>query len=188
MVSDSGTSLEVARHWGFEVLQVSVQSQLDLSTVADVSLPDDVTIDTSDGLLFDDEAAVEKMLDASQTNPERDQNGPMTLAYLRSMVTEDSESRPLGLVLRVAGEPAGICYGLLNGVEAHVFYTGIDPAYRGRGLAVLAKQAFHREAARRGARVATTENEQHNTGIRHVNELLGYRIRLEEYWLARPVG
>ena len=49
-------------------------------------------------------------------------------------------------------------------------------------------EAFHREAARNGARIATTENEQHNTGIRHVNETLGYRTRLEEYWLARPVG
>lgn len=188
VVSDSGTSLEVARHWGFEVLQVSIQSRLDLATVPEAPLPDDVTLEVSGALRFDDEPAVEKMLDASQTNPERAQNGPMTLSYLRGMTTELSETRPLGLLLRVAGEPAAICYGLLNGAEVHVFYTGVDPAYRGRGLAVLAKQALHREARRAGARAATTENEQHNTGIRHVNEQLGYRTCLEQYWLARPVS
>ncbi|HEU4811022.1 MAG TPA: GNAT family N-acetyltransferase [Nocardioides sp.] len=188
MVSDSGTPLAVAQHWGFGVQQVSIQSRLDLSGIPAVALPADVTLETNHRLAFDDEPVVEAMLDASQTNPERERTGPMTLSQLRGMVSEESETRPLGVLVRVAGEPAGICYGLINGVEAHVFYTGVDPTYRGRGLAGLVKHGFHRAAAGAGARIATTENEQHNTGIRHVNEALGYRTRLEEIWLVRPVG
>lgn len=36
------------------------------------------------------------------------------------------------------------------------------------------KQEIHRRAHDAGARSCATDNEEHNSGIRHVNEALGY--------------
>ena len=63
-----------------------------------------------------------------------------------------------------------------------VGYTGVDPAFRGRGLGRLAKQHLHHQAAALGVRRMFTDNEENNHGIRRVNAALGYR---PEYGLYR---
>jgi GNAT superfamily N-acetyltransferase len=71
---DEPRALEVAQHWGFEILQHSISSRLPLpSPVPERALPDDVTVEASTSLEFPDQDAFDAMLDASQTNPERDQ-------------------------------------------------------------------------------------------------------------------
>jgi GNAT superfamily N-acetyltransferase len=178
-------TLAVAKHWGYQVVQRSITSQLDLVDLAPVELPQGVTVESSPRLAFDDEAAVEAMYDASQTNPEREHAGPSTLAALRSFASAEGAERPLAVVLRDHGRPVALSYGLAHGDIAQVVYTGVDPAFRGRALGALAKACLHAEAAAAGATFVVTNNEEHNAGIRHVNERLGYRRTSGVYWLRK---
>ncbi|MEU7756202.1 GNAT family N-acetyltransferase [Micromonospora sp. NPDC049101] len=54
-------------------------------------------------------------------------------------------------------------------------YTGSVPAYRGRGLARLAKTAALHRAAANGVRVAYTSNDEANAPMLAINARLGYR-------------
>lgn len=78
--ADDHRSVGVAGHWGFTRTEVSVTSRLRLDDPPRPVPPPDVGVDLSPGLEFGDEDAVETMLDVSQTNPERDHAGPLTLA------------------------------------------------------------------------------------------------------------
>ena len=177
-------SLAVAKHWGFGVLQHSISSELHLPAPPSRPVPDDVTFEHTSTLEFDDEGAVDAMLVASQTNPEA-ASFLMDRAVLLGFMA-DGEN-PLGVVLRVDGRPAAICWGSSMGEKAHIAYTGVDPAYRGRGLGYLVKQEMHQLAYDAGALRCGTDNEEHNAGIRHVNEALGYTKVSGSYWLQKPL-
>ena len=95
----------------------------------------------------------------------------------------------IGALARVAGQPAAITHGSVAGDTLHLTYTGVDPAYRGRGLAKLVKKYAHRWARHVGAIVSMTDNEHDNTGIRHVNASLGYQRAYGVYSLVQhPTG
>lgn len=183
--ADDAHTLAVLDHWGWRTLQTSVTSELPLDDLPDLLLPPEVSVEVSNGLTFADEPAVEAMLEASQTNPERAHNGPMTLAQLRGWLSPGGSDTPLGLVLRVDGRPAAISFGIIGGDLVQLVYTGVDPTFRGRGLARLLKQAAHAAAREAGANVAVTNNEEGNTGIRHVNEQLGYRRTSAMVWVRQ---
>ncbi len=183
ILDSDARALEVADHWGYQVTQHSVTVGLSLVGVPAPTLPEGVTADVSPGLVFADEAAVEAMHDASQTNPEREHHGSATLATLRGYAGRGVT--PVGVVLRDAGRPVAISYAVVAGAEAQVVYTGVEPGSRGRGLAALAKQVLHVEAARVGATTALTDNEDGNAGIRRVNELLGYARVTGRVWVRK---
>lgn len=183
---DDPASGEVADHWGYHRLQLSISSIVDVGDATDPVLPDGVTVETTDHVDLPDTAAVDRMLDVSQTNPERLAGG--SVVTLADLAQQQEGDRLLLGVLRVAGEPAAICAAMhdSSGV-GYVGYTGVHPAHRGRGLGSLVKRAVHAEARRRGVRHLATDNEQHNAGIRHVNEQLGYRVQFGTWRWARPV-
>jgi hypothetical protein len=87
-------SMEVALHWGFERKQRSITSACALDDVVSFEPPHGVTAEVCDELTFDDEAAVEAMLRASQTNPEADLGLVLTLPGLRE--TQRPDSGPSG--------------------------------------------------------------------------------------------
>ncbi len=182
---DDPRALAVARHWGFGVLQHSISSRVTLpSPVPDRATPDDVTVESTTSLEFPDQESFDSMLDASQTNPERDQFA-LDRATLTEFITE--RERPLGVLLRVGGRPAAVSWGSVIGEEAHLAYTGVDPAFRGRGLGYVVKQEIHRLAYDAGARTCDTSNEANNSGIRHVNAVLGYQKVSGSHWLKKPL-
>lgn len=162
-------ALAVVTHWGYRQYQHAVNYRLDLVDLPAPDLPADVTIDDVPRLDVPDAEAVDAMLLASQTNPEE----PSDLAEHRRLA--DGFEVPTGHVLRVDGRPAGLCQGEVSDGVLQLIYTGIDPAHRGRGLARLLKQHAHLYGAALGATTCDTNNEAANTGIRHVNESLGYR-------------
>jgi hypothetical protein len=49
----------------------------------------------------------------------------------------------------------------------------------------MVKQHVHTLAVGAGATVCFTDNEEHNLGIRHVNDALGYQKQYGRYWLRR---
>lgn len=63
--------------------------------------------------------------------------------------------------------------------------TGTMPAYRGRGLARLAKLATIRWAKEQGLEAILTGNAEANVGMLHLNESLGYRPVLTETHYVR---
>lgn len=176
---DCDDALPAVRRWGFEPEQLSIRSVLDLTGLTPTLAPADVTFEESPDLTFSDQDAVEQMLRVSQTNPEARRGSVRTLAQLASGM--GSGDAPIGLLARVDGVPAALCVGLVADGVFHVFYTGVDPGFRGRGLAVLAKGRAHAVAAAAGARQASTENEENNHGIRRVNAELGYVRQVGSY-------
>ncbi|WP_300388120.1 GNAT family N-acetyltransferase [uncultured Nocardioides sp.] len=181
---DCDDALPAVRRWGFEPEQLSIRSVLDLTDLRPQPAPDGVTFEESPDLRFADQDCVEEMLRVSQTNPEAKRGSVRTLAQLASGM--GSGDAAIGLLARVDGAPAALCVGLVADGVFHVFYTGVDPRFRGRGLAVAVKGTAHAVAAAAGARQASTENEEHNHGIRRVNAELGYvrqvgshRVRLD---------
>lgn len=180
---DDPVALDVARHWGYQVRQHTITSQLDLEGARFPEPADGVSLVACDDLAFDDDAEVEAMLLASQTNPEAELGLVGTLDGFRAGV--GSDQRLVAALARKHGRPAAISVAIVDGDEMHVFYTGVDPALRGHDLGRLTKQFLHAHAARLGVRTAITDNEFHNVGIRHVNEQLGYVHRRGSYMMTR---
>ena len=174
--------MAVARHWGFEPVQLSITSRLLLVDVAPADPPDGVTLEVADDLAFADEDAVEAMFAASQTNPEATNSHLMTIPGIRQYVFPGE--RGIATVARVGGVPAAICFAIVadGGDEGSVAYTGVDPRFRGRGLGRLVKQDVHHRAYTSGIRRLGTDNEEHNAGIRRLNAEMGF---VEEYGVYR---
>lgn len=114
------------------------------------------------------------MLVDSQTNPEAEEGFVATLGDLRE--TAGKSQRPLAAVARLDRAPAAIIVGEIVDSTLSIAYTGVGRAFRGQNLALVLKQYGHRLAADAGATVSRTMNEEANTGIRHLNAKLGYRV------------
>ena len=179
-------SLAIARGWGFEIEKHGIESSLELGDAASLSpsvLPPSVTLHEVPDLRFTDADAVERMLRASQTNPEAAIGFVMTLEGFGSMLAAGEQ--PVCVVARVEGVPAGITFGGVQSGVLSIAYSGVDPAYRGRGIMRVVKERAHVVAARLGATVSLTTNEEHNAGIRRVNADLGYVVRSGTYRMVQ---
>lgn len=183
VIAEDEVSVAVARGWGYEVQQLSITSACDLTSAAPPVPMAGCSFEVCDDLVFDDEEAVEAMLLASQTNPEFELGMVSSLASLRKAPAGGQSS--VAALARVDGRPAAISCAIVDGDEMHVFYTGVDPALRGRALGRATKQLLHAHARDLGIRTAYTDNEEHNAGIRHVNDQLGYVRRYGSYMMAR---
>ncbi len=75
----------------------------------------------------------------------------------------------------VDGEVAAFSLVKRDGDRMWSDYTGTIPAYRGRGLARLAKTVALHRAAANGVRVAYTSNDEANGPMLAINARLGYR-------------
>lgn len=185
VVDTEPRSLEVARAWGFEVEELSITSALELRDLPDPSPPPGVTLEACPDLRFPDQAAVEGMVRASQTNPEALAGQLLDCHQLRSAI--QGADAAVAVLARVGGTPAGIVTGVVVNGFFFVGYTGVDPRFRGRGLARLLKQRAHLDAAAAGARTSRTDNEENNHGIRRVNRELGYEVSYGTFRLRKPL-
>jgi GNAT superfamily N-acetyltransferase len=168
------TAMAVARHWGYESVQLSITSRVELEATLEPEPPPGVTLEAADGLTVDDQDALDELIAASQTNPETVNNHRLTRGEMLHWVFPGE--RAVVSLARVDGQPAAFCFGIVSetAAEGGVGFTGVDPRFRGRGLGRLVKQHVHHRAAELGIRVLVTDNEQHNQGIRRLNAELGY--------------
>lgn len=79
------------------------------------------------------------------------------------------------IAAEVDGEVAAFSLVKRDGDRMWSDYTGTVPAYRGRGLARLAKTAALHRAAAGGVRIAYTSNDEANAPMLAINARLGYR-------------
>ena len=81
------------------------------------------------------------------------------------------------LFIAAAGEPWVGLTGLIvpKGRPAYTFLTGVERAYRGRGIALALKLASIAYAQARGVAAMRTTNDTLNTAILALNDRLGYR-------------
>lgn len=186
VLDEDHASVAVARHWGFEHKQTSVTSACVLDEVAiPFDRPAGVTFDVCDELRFEDDAAVEAMLRASQTNPEAELGLILTVRGLRGAAAPGQ--RAVAVLARMAGRPAAISFALADGDQMHLLYTGVHPSLRGRALGRATKAVLHAHGYALGVRLALTDNDEENAGIRHVNDQLGYTPHSAWRWMMRPV-
>jgi GNAT superfamily N-acetyltransferase len=183
---DDERTLAVARHWGFEIDKHGIESSLDLREVESKvpsPLAPGVTLHEVPDLQFADADAVERMLRASQTNPEAALGFVMSLEAFGSMLSDDEV--PVCVIARVDGSPAGITFGGVSSGALSIAYSGVDPAFRGRGIMRAVKERAHLAAARLGATVSNTTNDEQNVGIRRINADLGYVVRSGVYRMVQ---
>lgn len=183
---DDERSLSIARSWDLEILQHSITSRLDLEGATAPDPPPGIALEACGDLRFDDAEAVQACLTVSQTNPEAETGLDVDLAMLLGFV--GTNETPIGSLARLDGRPVALTHGGVADSQLFLSYTGVDPAFRGRGLAKLVKQHAHVQARAAGAVSVLTENEEHNAGIRHVNATLGYQRTFGTYWLRQQLG
>ncbi|MBF5032031.1 MULTISPECIES: GNAT family N-acetyltransferase [unclassified Micromonospora] len=92
--------------------------------------------------------------------------------------------REASTLAEVDGELVALSLVKRDGDRMWSDFTGTLPAYRGRGLARLTKQAALHAAAARGVRTAYTSNDEANAPMLAVNERLGYRA-VDSQWSCR---
>lgn len=96
--------------------------------------------------------------------------------------------REASTVAEVDGTPTAISLVIRDGDRMWSGYTGTVPAYRGRGLARLAKQAALHRAAESGIRIAYTSNDEANAPMLAVNARLGYRPVASQWSCLRELN
>ncbi|ATO16221.1 GNAT family N-acetyltransferase [Micromonospora sp. WMMA2032] len=92
--------------------------------------------------------------------------------------------RESSTVAEVDGELVALSLVKRDGDRMWSDFTGTLPAYRGRGLARLTKQAALHVAAARGVRTAYTSNDEANAPMLAINARLGYRP-VDSQWSCR---
>lgn len=107
-----------------------------------------------------------------------------SFADWHAWVFEHSEYRPEGIILALDGEQlVGVTVCRPEGGEGawYTHYTGVDSAYRGRGLAMALKLASIAVAKAAGAPRMRTNNDSQNGPMLAVNRRLGYQPEAG-YW------
>jgi GNAT superfamily N-acetyltransferase len=184
---DDARSLSVAGHWGFTVAAHPIQSEYPLPGAAvPPSPPEGVPVDDCSNLQFTDRDEVDAMIIASDTSPEGRAGMRMDLEMLSAAA--DTTPTPCGVLARVRGVPAGICFGAIEDRALKITYTGVQPRFRGRGLGRLLKEVAHTQARDKGADRSVTFNDASNTAIRRINAGLGYVVQFGYFRVSRALA
>jgi GNAT superfamily N-acetyltransferase len=167
----------VAANFGFVETHASSTSAVDPRTVEPLPVPPGVTL-RSFGEIDDPRAIFELDLEVSRDVPGDENFDSMTLeqwaAHFWHTVFADDDA---SLAAYVDGELAAVTMLRIDrpSHRAQNNLTGTRRAYRGRGLARLLKTHSLHRAARAGATIAFTDNDETNAAMLAVNRGLGYR-------------
>jgi GNAT superfamily N-acetyltransferase len=115
---------------------------------------------------------------------------PVSRGYVQGFDPgQDTQLIPGGsriIVAEMRDEPGYACGVTILAPETasgawHVNFTGVDPRYRGRGVAAALKTASLLSGWQAGARFITAVNDDSNLAIQHLNQELGMK-RTAGYW------
>ena len=184
VVDTDERAMAVVTHWGYQAYELCHVSRFDLVDLPEPRRVAGVRFHSCSRLRFADEDAVTAMLDRAETNPERAHGMFLTLDAIRSFSTPGT---PIGFLARVQGQPVGLIHGSQNADQLLISYLCVDPAFRGRGIALAMKERLHRAAHRLGATHVLTGNEEANAPVRALNARLGYRRLYGEVRIQRSL-
>ena len=112
----------------------------------------------------------------------------MPFEQFRKTVCSASWYRPDGQIVAAAGDTwvgmAAVGY-FANTNSMYNMFTGVDPAWRGRGIALALKLLAIDCARRYGADYITTNNDSENAPMLAVNRKLGYQPEPGFYQMLR---
>ncbi|MEU8069629.1 GNAT family N-acetyltransferase [Micromonospora sp. NPDC049151] len=177
-------SLPFARRHGFEPSRELRYSALDLTTAPPMPQP-------PPGVRLVSAAALDpRQVHRVDAEAARDEPGDVPTdslgfdLWLHECWDNPGLDREASTLAEVDGELVALSLVKRDGDRMWSDFTGTLPAYRGRGLARLAKQAALHTAATRGVRTAYTSNDGANAPMLAVNERLGYRP-VDSQWSCR---
>jgi GNAT superfamily N-acetyltransferase len=167
----------VAARFGFAEVHASSTSAVDPRTVEPMPVPEGVTL-RSFGEIDDPRPLYDLDHEVSRDVPGNDDFGAMTFEqwtghFWRTVFADDDAS----LAAYVDGLLAALTMLRVDrpSHRAQNSLTGTRRAYRGRGLARLLKTHSLHRAARAGATIAFTDNDETNAAMLGINHALGYR-------------
>ena len=170
---DEERAFVIARRWGFLLEEHSINSSMSLAGVTAPEPPDGVT-GRAPPRPAPSPTTARSTRCSCAARPTR-RRGPGSGSGSEHMKEPLPPATSILALARVNGAPAAISWGQQVHGIFYVAYSGVDPAFRGHGLAALVKQHAAVAALADGAEIALTNNEAHNAGIRAVNERLGFR-------------
>ncbi|MBD3942489.1 GNAT family N-acetyltransferase [Microbacterium sp. NEAU-LLC] len=162
-----------ARHGGAEV-GLHIVSRLDLTASPPATQPPDPRARVHHPDLADRAERDRLYRFLTERGEDAPDAGPGVVLLQREMFdawfTQDWQA----VVLRIADEDVALTTAMGDGDAAHIVFTGVVPAHRGRGLATWVKQVHADEMRRRGFRTLRTENMADNAAILAVNARAGF--------------
>lgn len=174
-VPDNPESNRFAEHRGFERRREMRYSSLDPRVLPPMpEIPDGVTLSDLDSAGID---AVYDWDVSCMSDEPRDFPAEITPKdeWISLYWNDPDHRRDLGVVALADGMVVAGTGVDADGAGSSSGFTGVRPAYRGRGLAKLVKSASLRRVAAAGITVAYTANDEANGPMLAVNEWLGYR-------------
>jgi mycothiol synthase len=200
---DCAESEAFAAHRGFVFNRATFTSQLDLATFDEKPFTACIEQVKAQGIMFssladfgDTEEARRKDFDINNRSltPAFEREEPVegwpSFEEFKKNVCESSWYRADGQIVSIdsaSGEWVGLCaIGIeLNGNVAFNAYTGVDPHYRGRGIATALKLLGIRCARRHGCISIHTGNDTRNAPMLAINTKLGYVRQGGIRWFER---
>ncbi|HEY7339363.1 MAG TPA: GNAT family N-acetyltransferase [Ktedonobacterales bacterium] len=190
--------LHFAERYGFRRDRHIFESRLHLADFDEQRFADAVARVEAEGIRFlsladlgDAEEARRELYDLNATlardTPGRDGDF-MPFEQFQKTVCSASWYRPDGEIVAVTGDSwigmAAVGY-FANTNSMYNMFTGVDPAWRGRGIALALKLLTIACARRYGAAYISTNNDSENTPMLAINRTLGYQPEPGYYRMLR---
>ncbi|MFN8375520.1 MAG: GNAT family N-acetyltransferase [Anaerolineae bacterium] len=189
-------SLRFAEKRGFRIHKHAFASRLDLTAFDEAPFVECIARVEAMGIRFSSLAAEGNTPEAqfklytlnnqtAQDNPTLDhQEAFPAFEIFQHQVLNADWFRADGQILAIEGEQyVGLGAIAMNGETAYSAFTGVDSAYRGRGLAQALKLLTVRFAIANGARSLLTDNDSQNAPMLRVNRKFGFKPETGMYKL-----
>lgn len=199
---DQTDGLAWAERRGFEKRHHIVGQELDLSAFDPAAFAGDIARTEAVGIRFvqfdqvrspEGESTLHRLYhEANAATPDAEPNAePRPLAEWSAWAFGLPESWPAGCTVAIAANGEWIGFSLLHkwapdAPKAHIFMTGVVPAWRGRGVGLALKVICAEYAQQNGVTAISTITHWENAAMRAVNERLGYRTGYGFWRLVRP--
>lgn len=177
----------VAQHWGGRDDGYHFESSLDLTSLTD-DLVDRLSRKAIEaGVVLEapaDDAALRDLMPFivardAEAPDSGEEHAPPTWEMLRAMTGPEEV-----LIATHDGVPVGVTFWLDREdlvATAHTGFTGVEPSWRGHGIATALKAESARRMRDRGWQTLRTENMRGNDHILAANDRLGF-VRLRGYY------